>query len=153
MEKNRRNGFTLIELMVVISLITLFSSIALASLQTARIKAYDAVVKRSLNNFALEAEFYKMRVGNFAGLCNDAKAEQILRNAVTAGGGDFNNPNPLPDYCVTGFSEQHGIDYWIIAAPLRSGQETFWCLNSLGGEASTDIYMLEEFGGYCLDGI
>lgn len=47
----KQNGFTLIELLVVISIIGLLSTIALVSLNGARRKTKEAVVKVHMNNF------------------------------------------------------------------------------------------------------
>ncbi len=57
MRRNRR-GFTLIELMVVISIISLLSSIVLASVKTARMKARDARRKEDLHNIYTALHLY-----------------------------------------------------------------------------------------------
>jgi type II secretion system protein G len=54
----RSRGFTLIELMVVISIIGLLSSVILASLNTARNKAYDATRKTNLVQVQQALELY-----------------------------------------------------------------------------------------------
>jgi len=54
----RTKGFTLIELMVVISIIGLLSSIILVSLNTARAKARDAKRISDLHNIQLALELY-----------------------------------------------------------------------------------------------
>jgi len=49
--KYNREGFTLIELLVVIAIIGILSTIAMTSLNGARRKAKEAVVKTHMNNF------------------------------------------------------------------------------------------------------
>jgi prepilin-type N-terminal cleavage/methylation domain-containing protein len=51
--KSSTRGFTLIELMVVVSIIGLLSSVVLASLNSARTKAKDAAIKSSLTQIHL----------------------------------------------------------------------------------------------------
>ncbi len=57
MRRNRR-GFTLIELMVVISIISLLSSIVLASVKTVRMKARDARRKEDLHSIYTALHLY-----------------------------------------------------------------------------------------------
>ena len=56
--KSSTKGFTLLELLVVIAIIGILSSVVLASLTTARTKAYDAKVKAQLSNIRAAAELY-----------------------------------------------------------------------------------------------
>ena len=55
---SKRRGFTLIELLVVISIIGLLSSIVLSSLNSARIKAQDAVRKQNIVQIQKALELY-----------------------------------------------------------------------------------------------
>lgn len=79
-------GFTLIELMVVISIISLLSSVLLASLSTARMKARDAErlsATRSVVN-ALELYYAKNNHYPCTGLSNSRSAT-FLQDLVTQG--------------------------------------------------------------------
>lgn len=58
-------GFTLIELLVVISIIGILSSVVLASLNSARALARDAVRKNDLAQIRTALLLYKDRHGNF----------------------------------------------------------------------------------------
>jgi general secretion pathway protein G len=53
-----KRGFTLIELLVVIAIIGMLSSIVLASLNTARTKAYDAQRKSNIKSLETAMELY-----------------------------------------------------------------------------------------------
>ncbi len=54
----QNKGFTLIELLVVIAIIGILSSVVLASLNTARVKARDTKRKADLNQIAIAMQFY-----------------------------------------------------------------------------------------------
>ena len=58
-------GFTLIELLVVLAIIGLLSSIVLASLNTARAKARDAVRKSQVGEFEKALELYFLVNGHY----------------------------------------------------------------------------------------
>jgi prepilin-type N-terminal cleavage/methylation domain-containing protein len=63
--KNYNRGFTLIELLVVIAIIGILSAIVLASLSTAKSKAYDAKVKGQLSEIRDAAELYADTNGTY----------------------------------------------------------------------------------------
>ena len=58
-------GFTLVELLVVIAIIGTLSSIVLASLSTARTKAFDVKVKAQLLNIRTAAGVYQATNGDY----------------------------------------------------------------------------------------
>lgn len=60
MEKvlNKKHGFTLIELLVVVAIISLLSSIVMASLNSARSKARDAARSESIHSVQIAVEMY-----------------------------------------------------------------------------------------------
>lgn len=51
-------GFTILELLVVIAIIGTLSSVVMASVNNARVRAYDAKVKAQLSNIRTAAEMY-----------------------------------------------------------------------------------------------
>ncbi|MBU6431371.1 MAG: prepilin-type N-terminal cleavage/methylation domain-containing protein [Patescibacteria group bacterium] len=63
--KNKTKGFTLIELLVVIAIVGLLSSIVLASLNSARVKARDARRISDLHQIRLALELYYDANGNY----------------------------------------------------------------------------------------
>lgn len=65
MKKQNKSGFTLIELLVVIAIIGLLSSVVLASLNTARAKARDALRKESLVEIQKSLEMYYSDHGSY----------------------------------------------------------------------------------------
>lgn len=67
---SNKKGFTLIELLVVIAIIGMLSSIVLASLNSARLKARDARRKADLHSLELAIQLYYDSVGAFPN--NDA---------------------------------------------------------------------------------
>lgn len=55
----RTQGFTLIELLVVIAIIGILSTVVLSSLQSARLKAYDARRKQEMRNISTALQVYR----------------------------------------------------------------------------------------------
>lgn len=65
-KKTFSHGFTLIELLVVIAIIGILASVILASLNSARSKARDAVRKHDLSQIAIALELYHDKNGSYA---------------------------------------------------------------------------------------
>lgn len=62
---NTKRGFTLIELLVVIAIIGILSSVVLASLNTARLKARDTRRVSDIKSIQLAMEFYYDSLGQY----------------------------------------------------------------------------------------
>ncbi len=65
-KKNRKGGFTLVELIVVVSLIGIIAAIALKQMGQTQVKAYVSSMKADLRNFALAEESYFYDNGMYA---------------------------------------------------------------------------------------
>lgn len=137
-------GFTLVELMVVISVISLLASVVLSSLNSARGKGGDAAVKSNLANARSQAEIIFSDSGCYGdgtpitdttcaafaeGTCTFATANTLFANsiissqiqaAVSAGGGSGR--------CV---ALSNG-SAWAVSVPLKSVSTNAWCVDSTG---------------------
>lgn len=131
------NGFSLVELLIVITIVGLLSTIVLNSLSRSRAKAYDSKVKQQLSSFRTAAELY------FAN-----QSPSIYGPAATdCTGGIFNNfdpasgnpgiyiaPGNLPvnTQVVCGSTDTA----YAIKATLYDGND-FWCVDSRGVSRAT----------------
>ena len=120
-------GFTLIEIMVVVSIIALLSSVVLSALSGARSKSNNSAVKQDLLNVRSEIQIIFSETGSYATGCTDPvyhKTPSILAGAGTAGSG-----NPNDGLCNSSATQ------WAAGAPLKTpeGTFTYWCIdNTLG---------------------
>jgi len=98
--KYKQKGFTLIELMVVISIISLFSSIAFASFATTRVKAQEATIKSDLKNIKSQAEIAFNNVGNYS--TASSEVAPIIEGINKSGGAAaFYSASPYDHYTVS----------------------------------------------------
>lgn|GEM_PF-2238449 len=64
-KKNKQQAFTLVELLVVISIISLLASIVLSSINAARIKANNAAINRQVMQYANALELYRSQNNSY----------------------------------------------------------------------------------------
>ena len=88
MKKNYKKGFTLIEILVVIAIIGILSSIVLASLSSARSKGEDAAIQTTVSNMRVQAELLYSNIGNYGpdvtlGNCSAATGNSIFGTSTT----------------------------------------------------------------------
>jgi prepilin-type N-terminal cleavage/methylation domain-containing protein len=81
-----QKGFTLIELLVVIAIIGILSSVVLASLNSARKKGQEAIIKSNFKSMITQAELVYDTSGNYSTLSSDSKLTDML-TAITGAGG------------------------------------------------------------------
>lgn len=86
MKRNRSKGFTLIELMVVISIITLLSSVVLASVKTAREKAQITKTVAEMKSLQQALELYRNQFGVYP---QDNAGDDELGNSEDTGVSDL----------------------------------------------------------------
>ena len=137
------NGFTLMELLLSVAIISLLASVVLASISGARESAREASILSSLDNANTQATLYYNQNGDYAGLCNNSGIEDIVSNLESTadgvacftpeGGEQFISSsqakNLLPrDY---GIGVKLGDTYYA-GSPAGSG--TFFADDAPGGE-------------------
>ncbi len=135
-----KNGFTLIELMVVVALIAILAAVVISSLTSARNKGADASVKANLHTAANAAElFYTSNSSSYlpAGgstfaiatcpvysasgtnmLSKDSGVSSAVAEAVSRGG--------------NGSSCYNSSSFWAIAVGLKTSASTSWCVDNTG---------------------
>ena len=132
----KEKGFTLVELLVVVSVIAILASTVLVNLRGARERAMDTRVIMSLGQIRGVATIINSRTGSYAALCAASPAISIL--AGTDGLGalatdiDANNGGGIgnPAVCIAA-----GNDY-CVSSPLNVTGE-FWCITSRGRSSRT----------------
>jgi len=148
-----KRGFTLIELLVVIAIIGVLSSVVLASLNTARVRARDAKMRSELRQIQVAIQLYYDQYGSMppntypGNYCSNQP--NFLQAVVTAGylPGNPVSPSAYP-YCyydygagnaigaiVTGWVESGSAPttagYPGTCRPWGSGQN--WCDQGING--------------------
>lgn len=131
--KNHKNlGFSLVELLIVITIIGILSTVVLSSLSNSRARAYDSKVKQNLRNFRTAADIYftnqspagygPATVACNAGIFNDVDASNGSPGIYLAVGN-------LPDFAVPVCNSSDSA--YAVKSPLYSANE-YWCVDSKG---------------------
>jgi len=123
--------FTIIELLVVVSIISTIASIGMTNLNAARSKAADSHLKESLSSMRNQAQLYYTTNGTYGiqatstglsfcsnGVFSDPKIQQILTSAQSDSIG--------PVTCAA------SGDAYALSVPLKSDTSKSWAINSLG---------------------
>lgn len=85
----KSRGFTLVELLVVISIIGFLSSVVFASLQSARMKARDAAIISQVNQYRLILEQNYDRYGDYSAVSSRFWYKLSATNCDTSFSGDY----------------------------------------------------------------
>ncbi len=129
---SRQSGMTLVELLIVITIIGVLSTIILSSISTARARAYDSKVKQQLWSFRSAAEIYfnsqnPVNYGPVVPVCNAGIFAEMSPNLGSPAIYIAASNLPLNTVTVCGSS---GSAY-AVKASLYSGNE-YWCVDSRG---------------------
>jgi len=143
----RSGGFSLIELLIVITIIGVLSTIILGSVSNSRSRAYDSKVKQQLSSFRTAAEIYfTNRVPNSYGPASSVCNAEIFNNVSPADGspGLYIAEGNIPDFTqvVCGSTDSA----YAVKATLSSGNE-YWCVDNKG--ASRAISGAPTSGTFC----
>lgn len=117
----RKKGFTLVEILVVISIIAVLISIALVSYTTVNKQSRDARRKSDLEQLRSALEIYKSDNGSYPGVDS----------------GSFGQASDLSTYIVPGYiaavpsDPKSSQNYWYTATSLVSGKNYGYCVCAL----------------------
>lgn len=129
--KNNR-GFSLVELLIVITIVGMLATIILTNLSNSRERAYDSKIKQQLSSFRTSAEIYftnqmpngygPVSVSCSTGIFNDVDETNGSPGLYIAAGN-------IPDFStvVCGSSDSE----YAIKATLYSGND-YWCVDNKG---------------------
>jgi prepilin-type N-terminal cleavage/methylation domain-containing protein len=139
--KNKK-AFSLIELLIVIAIIGILSTIILNSLSQSRSKAYDAQVKMQLRGFRGAAENYYTSQNPVTYGPATLKCDEYMFNDADPKNGsptlyieEGNLPNGTQVFC----GSTDGVNSaYAVKATLYSGTE-YWCVDSKGFSGSVSI--------------
>ena len=135
----QKRAFTLIELLVVIAIIALLSSVVLASLNSARIKARDAARKSDMRQLRIALNAYAFEHGG--------------QYPAVSGAGNVSDLTVLvPTYMPSLPSDSRGqtatrYQYYSPASPAPA-YSTFTLLVDLEGDGAGYCRAVDENGGY-----
>ena len=139
-------GFTLIELLVVIAIIGILSSIVLASLSTARSKAYDSKIQEQLSGLRSAAEIYSNGNGyaSVAGTYGVANCYNTTTSGIATSTTLFGDPTSGSAGIINAVGSQTGAvmnciassTAYAVEAKLSNGTN-YWCVDSTGKSEQT----------------
>ncbi len=83
--QRRKECFTLIELMIVVSIIAIIAAIAIPSLLAARISGNEASAISSLRTLSTTQEQYRTRFGAYSSSLTDLQSNNYIDNVLSTG--------------------------------------------------------------------
>lgn len=125
-------GFSLVELLIVITIIGILSSIILQSLSNSRARAYDSKIKQQLSSFRTAAEIYFSSQNGYGPNVPGPDCGSGMFNDVIASNGSpgiFIAPGNLPSFVQLACSSSASA--YAVKASLYSGDQ-YWCVDSKG---------------------
>lgn len=140
MQQRALRGFSLIELLVVITIIGILSTVIVVSINDARNRSVDSSVKENLHTVRNQAELYHSNRGTYG----TAAATASVTNGPTynATGANFIIADRQANEAFDEAIDQGGQSYyaigvsgqsWAVAVRMRAPVTTsYWCIDSQG---------------------
>ncbi len=135
--KKTSNGFTLVEILVVIAIIGILAAIVLASLGTARKKGSDAKIQEQMNSIRNAAESYFTSHSNYGAAgagATDCATGDMTTDATTGFAALMSSttwPDSVVPTCVN--NSDASTDATAFAAwHVLSDGTSYWCVDSTG---------------------
>lgn len=150
-----RFGFTLVELLIVIAIITMLAGMVTVGGKRAREMAYTNKVKADMATLEIAIAAYHTDVGHFPRMgswpCNILKAH--LQDGEMPGGGPLKMPFPDDGVDITGWNGpyMHFDEEDLVGTPPKSfadpwGTEYFYDLPGKAGKSGSTYYDLWSAG-------
>lgn len=150
--KNRKlykKGFTLLELLVVVAIIGLLTTVVLVELNSARNKGGDAGVKSNLRNAIAQGEIFfntnTVVPNSYTNVCTNGVVGgamgigSFVLTAAKANGYTYSdtngvgNRNPSAGGSTSTATCNDSANAWAAEVPLKSaGANQMWCVDSVG---------------------
>lgn len=140
---NKKNGFTLVELLAVIAIIGILASVVLASQSSQRKRASDGVIMSQLKSARLQADIYKeFGGGSYEDVCSDPEFIVLYEDAKKASG------------AVSGSACNDSPSAWAAYVPLKNPPlpATGWCVDSTGAERAVSQALVQGGAKVCPSG-
>lgn len=133
---NKQRGFTLIEMLVVISIIGILAALVLVALNNARGKATDARIKSDIGQLRTLAEIhydsngasyadFNLCVGSGTTAGNPAKCQGSIATSVSALTADLTKAGGA-------ITSSAVVDAFCVSSSLKSNVASFVCVDSTG---------------------
>jgi prepilin-type N-terminal cleavage/methylation domain-containing protein len=126
-----QRGFTLVELLVVLSIMSFFASVVITSVTGARSRGVDSSIRQTMNNMRTQAQLYyeNQTPFSYANVClNDTQIAKSISEV-----------NRLSQATVVGLCSDSlagNGSTWAFASSLKGGG--FWCVDGTGVARSKD---------------
>ena len=137
----KSRGFTIIELLVVISIIGVIATTLFGSVSDIRLRAKDRAVIQAVYQFKTQAYFYYPG-GDYSGLCNYRPGLQIIADFIIEQGGAIEECSAGSDdfvFIVGLPSEQVAHENALVKTAYAQSAQDAYCTNSFGNSMHINL--------------